>query len=42
MSCRKCQGLLIKVDSHLDRRIEKARKDFVSDIVDYAYQSKKL
>jgi DNA-directed RNA polymerase subunit RPC12/RpoP len=42
MNCRKCDnGLLVRVDSHFERRIAKAKKDYISDIVDYSYSKSK-
>lgn len=31
MSCKDCGGLLIKVNTHLDRRIERAKKNYILD-----------
>lgn len=40
MTC-KCGGLLIRIDSHLERRIAKARRDYISDSYEFSLSPQK-
>jgi Zn finger protein HypA/HybF involved in hydrogenase expression len=35
MDCKNCGGLLVRIDSHLEKRIERAKKNFASDSLEY-------
>lgn len=41
MECPKCGGLLVRVDSHLERRIERAKRNYLIEALDNFQQDSK-